>query len=72
MSEVRTIENKDAKEVKVTKKASNTKSLKELRLELQKLILDVRSGKEKNNSLIKKTRVDIARLLTNLRINNGQ
>ncbi len=70
MSEVKTSEKKEAKVV--DKKVSNTKTISELRLELQKLILDVRSGKEKNTSLIKKTKKEIARLLTKLKINNGK
>ena len=70
MSEVKTTEKQ---EPKITaKKATNTKTLKELRLELQKLILDVRSGKEKNTSLIKESKKEIARLLTKLKINNGK
>jgi len=69
MSEVKTIENKDAK---LNKKVESKKGLNELRIELQKLILNVRSGKEKNTSLVKKAKKDIARLLTNLKANNGK
>lgn len=70
MSEVRTTEKQEPKTKE--NKASNTKTLKELRLELQKLVLDVRSGKEKNTSLIRRTKKEIARLLTKLKINNGK
>lgn len=60
-------------EKKVTKKSvakkTETKkatSLEELRKELQKSSLLVRSGEEKNTSKISKTKREIARLLTKL------
>lgn len=40
------------------------KSVTELKLELQKIVLDVRTGKQKNTSLVKKLKKVIARELT--------
>ncbi|GAB4285137.1 MAG: hypothetical protein Kow0081_2780 [Candidatus Dojkabacteria bacterium] len=53
-------------EKKSTKKSKSLEnmSLAEARLELQKTILAVRSGEEKDTSKIKKLKKHIARLLT--------
>lgn len=69
MGEVRTIDRQDQKKLK---KAQPKKSLKELRVELQKLILEVGSGKEKNSSLIRKTKREIARILNNSKVVNNE
>lgn len=44
------------------------KSVKELKIDLQKLVLDVRTGVEKNTSKVRNLRREIARKLT--QINN--
>ncbi len=51
-----------------TNSSSESRSLKELKMEMQKLSLDVRTGKEKNTSLIRKLRRDIARQVTKLNV----
>ena len=43
-----------------------SKSLKELQVELQKLSLEIKTGKESNTSLLRNTRKEIARKLTEL------
>jgi hypothetical protein len=40
------------------------KSVSELKITMQKIILDLRTGKEKNTSLVRKLRRQIARELT--------
>ncbi|MEP7103713.1 MAG: hypothetical protein ABI721_03325 [Candidatus Dojkabacteria bacterium] len=53
--------------VKKTKKAVvsfENKTVSELKIELQKLLLDIRTGKEKNTSLVKKLKLALARLKT--------
>ena len=64
----------DKENTKKTKKTTNKKEsnsnwsemeVNELKLELQKLILKVRSGTEKNTSLIKKLKKEIAKKLSN-------
>ena len=61
------------KEKKVENSAVKEKDLgvKELRFELQKKLIEVRSGKEKNTSIIRKLKRDIARKLTLEKIKNG-
>lgn len=55
-------------EEKKTKKVKNTdystKTLAELKDSLSKVVMDTKSGKEKNTSLIKKIKKEIARKLT--------
>ncbi len=62
MAEKKTIE----KKVKVESEKSLHVQLRELREKLQKQYLEVRSGVEKNTSIIKKTKKEIARLLTKI------
>lgn len=40
------------------------KSVAEMKIELQKVMIDIQTGKEKNTSLIKKIKREIARNLT--------
>ena len=47
-----------------TVKSYEDLSVHELRTELQKVILDIRTGKERNTSLVKKIKLNIARKLT--------
>jgi len=60
----------DSKENKKTtrkakeSKTDSEKTVRELKLDLQKLVLDVRSGKESDTSKVKKLKKEIARLLT--------
>ncbi len=49
---------------KKTGKPNSEKSVIEMKNELQKLMLDVKSGSESNTSLIRKLRKDIARKIT--------
>lgn len=49
----------------------NEMTLKELRSELQKVSLNVASGKENNTSLIKKIKTEIARKLTQNNLKNN-
>ncbi|SRR5260221_8793920 len=58
---------KKVKAVKAKKVTWEGMSIDSLKLELQKLTLDVRTGREKNTSIIKRLRKHIARELTNLR-----
>lgn len=51
---------------KVNSEKSVHLQLRDLREKLQKQYLEVKSGQEKNSSLIKKTRKEIARLLTKI------
>lgn len=56
----------------VTKtKVAEEKDLATLRLELRNLLLDIRTGKEKNTARAKLVRKQIARLLTKERINSN-
>ncbi|KKT40085.1 50S ribosomal protein L29 [Candidatus Collierbacteria bacterium RIFOXYB2_FULL_46_14] len=45
-------------------KSENTMSLEELKLKLSNIKLNIRSGQEKNTNAHKKTKVQIAQLLT--------
>lgn len=56
---------KKAKTTKVEKVAETaSKSVSELRVDLHKLRLDVKTGKESNTSLIRKLKKEIARKLS--------
>lgn len=56
----------DKKEVAVSSQKSLHIELRDLREKLQKQYLEVKSNQEKNTSLIKKTKKEIARLLTKI------
>ncbi|NCP46954.1 hypothetical protein GW844_01040 [bacterium] len=45
-------------------KSENTMSLEELKIKLSNIKLNIRSGQEKNTNAHKKTKVQIAQLLT--------
>lgn len=61
---------KVSKPAKTSKKkevaSDNSKSVRELKVELQKLSLEIKTGKESNTSLLRKTRKEIARKLSEL------
>ena len=55
---------KAVKKKEEVKTSNDNKSVAELKVELQKLILEIRISKESNTSLVKKLRKEIARKLT--------
>jgi ribosomal protein L29 len=59
-------ETKQTKTTKKTtaKKAVETKSVNELKADLQKLLLEVKSGKQEDTSQVRKLKKQIARILT--------
>jgi len=79
MSEVRTINKTEEVKVEaVSKKAKKAvaktdvkKTLPEMRIGLQRLILDVKSAKETNTSLIKKLKKEIAKELTKINMSQA-
>ncbi|MEO6728977.1 MAG: hypothetical protein ABIM99_03580 [Candidatus Dojkabacteria bacterium] len=60
----KTVKEPKAKKEKKTVVSFENKSVSELKSDLQKLLLDIRTGKEKNTSLVKKLKVTLARLKT--------
>lgn len=50
---------------KTIKKNTNLKKIQELKLELSKIRLNIKAGKEKNTNSHKKIKLQIAQLLTN-------
>jgi ribosomal protein L29 len=68
MAEKKTTKKADKveKTEKVEKKTTDFKdmSVAELKLEIQKVSIDVRTGKEKNTSLLKKLKKQVARIQT--------
>jgi ribosomal protein L29 len=63
MAESETKQNKTTKKT-TAKKSVESKSVYELKADLQKLLLEVKSGKQEDTSLIKKLKKQIARNLT--------
>lgn len=55
---------KETKKTEEKKTNHSEMTVKELKLELQKVILNIRSGKESNTSQVKKIKKEIARKLT--------
>ncbi|MFS8130794.1 MAG: hypothetical protein ACMG57_02330 [Candidatus Dojkabacteria bacterium] len=60
----REVKEPKAKKEKKTVVSFEGKSVSELKTDLQRLLLDIRTGKEKNTSLVKKLKVTLARLKT--------
>lgn len=77
MAETRTIDKKDELKIEDTpkkvrtqsRKAKNDKDINELRSEVQRLVVDIKAGKEPNTSLLGKARREVARALTKLNSN---
>lgn len=79
MAETRTIDKKDELKIEDTpkkvralaRKTKSEKGISELRAEVQRLVIDIKSGKESNTSLLRNARKEVARALTKLNSNKS-